>query len=55
MIRIQATNEDDIVTVTTYTGNGGVSDTFLQPGVSDLRGSFRLYKKDMLRSIITKV
>jgi dolichol-phosphate mannosyltransferase len=27
----------------------------LRPGVSDLTGSFRLYKKDMLQDVITKV
>jgi dolichol-phosphate mannosyltransferase len=31
------------------------ADTLLQPGVSDLTGSFRLYKKDMLQDVITKV
>jgi dolichol-phosphate mannosyltransferase len=31
------------------------ADTLLQPGVSDLTGSFRLYKKDMLQTVITKV
>jgi len=27
----------------------------LRPGVSDLTGSFRLYKKNMLQDVITKV
>ncbi|KAF8854829.1 mannose phospho-dolichol synthase [Acephala macrosclerotiorum] len=31
------------------------ADTLLRPGVSDLTGSFRLYKKDMLQDVITKV
>ncbi len=31
------------------------ADTLLQPGVSDLTGSFRLYKKDVLQNAITKV
>ncbi|PVH70454.1 glycosyltransferase family 2 protein [Cadophora sp. DSE1049] len=31
------------------------ADTLLRPGVSDLTGSFRLYKKDMLQNVITKV
>jgi len=31
------------------------ADTLLRPGVSDLTGSFRLYKKDMLHDVITKV
>ncbi|PSS22776.1 glycosyltransferase family 2 protein [Amorphotheca resinae ATCC 22711] len=31
------------------------ADTLLRPGVSDLTGSFRLYKKDMLKNVITKV
>jgi len=31
------------------------ADTLLRPGVSDLTGSFRLYKKDMLQEVITKV
>jgi len=31
------------------------ADTFLRPGVSDLTGSFRLYKKDVLQEVITKV
>jgi len=72
MIRVQATNDYDIVTGTRYAGNGGVygwdlkrkliskganifADTLLRPGVSDLTGSFRLYKKDMLQNVITKV
>jgi len=32
-----------------------IADTFLRPGVSDLTGSFRLYKKDVLQNVITKV
>ncbi|KUJ17658.1 mannose phospho-dolichol synthase [Mollisia scopiformis] len=31
------------------------ADTVLRPGVSDLTGSFRLYKKDVLEKVITKV
>ncbi|KAE9370164.1 glycosyltransferase family 2 protein [Stipitochalara longipes BDJ] len=31
------------------------ADTFLRPGVSDLTGSFRLYKKDVLQEVIAKV
>ena len=31
------------------------ADTLLRPGVSDLTGSFRLYKKDMLQTVIAKV
>ncbi|KAI9702297.1 MAG: dolichol-P-mannose synthesis [Bogoriella megaspora] len=31
------------------------ADTLLRPGVSDLTGSFRLYKKDVLQNVITKV
>lgn len=31
------------------------ADTLLQPGISDLTGSFRLYKKDKLQNVITKV
>lgn len=31
------------------------ADTLLQPGISDLTGSFRLYKKDMLQKVITQV
>ncbi|KAF2665369.1 mannose phospho-dolichol synthase [Microthyrium microscopicum] len=31
------------------------ADTFLRPGVSDLTGSFRLYKKDVLANVISKV
>ncbi|OCK93805.1 glycosyltransferase family 2 protein [Cenococcum geophilum 1.58] len=72
MIRIQATNNYDIVTGTRYAGDGGVygwdlkrkliskganifADMLLRPGVSDLTGSFRLYKKNMLQDVITKV
>jgi len=72
MIRIQATNDYDIITGTRYASDGGVygwdlkrkliskganifADTLLRPGVSDLTGSFRLYKKDMLQDVITKV
>lgn len=72
MIRIQATNDYDIVTGTRYAGDGGVygwdlkrkliskganifADMLLRPGVSDLTGSFRLYKKDMLQDVISKV
>jgi len=73
MIRIQATNDYDIVTGTRYASDGGgvygwdlkrkliskganiFADTLLRPGVSDLTGSFRLYKKDMLQDVITKV
>lgn len=31
------------------------ADTMLRPGVSDLTGSFRLYKKDVLDKVIAKV
>ncbi|PMD26781.1 glycosyltransferase family 2 protein [Hyaloscypha hepaticicola] len=31
------------------------ADTFLRPGVSDLTGSFRLYKKDVLQNVVAKV
>src|ERR1700678_592328 len=31
------------------------ADTLLQPGVSDLTGSFRLYKRDVLGKAIAKV
>jgi len=31
------------------------ADTMLRPGVSDLTGSFRLYKRDVLEKVITKV
>lgn len=31
------------------------ADTLLRPGVSDLTGSFRLYKKDVLAKVIAKV
>ncbi len=31
------------------------ADTMLRPGVSDLTGSFRLYKKDVLAKVISKV
>jgi len=31
------------------------ADTILRPGVSDLTGSFRLYKKDVLDKVIAKV
>ena len=31
------------------------ADTILRPGVSDLTGSFRLYKKDVLEKVIAKV
>ena len=31
------------------------ADTMLRPGVSDLTGSFRLYKKDVLEKVIAKV
>jgi len=30
------------------------ADTMLRPGVSDLTGSFRLYKKDILDKVIAK-
>jgi len=29
------------------------ADTLLRPGVSDLTGSFMLYKKDVLKKVIT--
>jgi dolichol-phosphate mannosyltransferase len=32
-----------------------IADTLLAPGVSDLTGSFRLYKKEVLAKVITKV
>lgn len=31
------------------------ADTMLRPGVSDLTGSFKLYKKDVLEKVIAKV
>jgi len=31
------------------------ADTVLNPGVSDLTGSFRLYRRDVLRNVITQV
>ncbi|KAH6680209.1 family 2 glycosyl transferase [Halenospora varia] len=31
------------------------ADTFLRPGVSDLTGSFRLYKKNVLQEVVAKV
>jgi dolichol-phosphate mannosyltransferase len=37
------------------TGANIFADTLLRPGVSDLTGSFRLYKKDVLEKVITKV
>jgi len=72
MIRLQQTNDYDIVTGTRYAGNGGVygwdlkrkciskganifADTLLRPGVSDLTGSFRLYKTDVFQNVITRV
>ncbi|PVH78686.1 glycosyltransferase family 2 protein [Cadophora sp. DSE1049] len=47
----------DIVTGTRYAGDGGVganlfADTVLRPGVSDLTGSFRLYKRAVLQKVI---
>jgi len=73
MIRLQETDDFDIVTGSRYNGNGaGVygwdlkrklvskganifADTLLQPGVSDLTGSFRLYKRDVLEQTMAKV
>jgi dolichol-phosphate mannosyltransferase len=72
MVKVQATQDYDIVTGTRYAGDGGVfgwdlkrkfvskganifADTMLRPGVSDLTGSFRLYKRDVLEKVITKV
>jgi dolichol-phosphate mannosyltransferase len=37
------------------TGANIFADTLLRPGVSDLTGSFRLYKKDVLEKVIAKV
>ncbi|KAJ4305194.1 dolichol-P-mannose synthesis [Kalmusia sp. IMI 367209] len=71
MIRVQKTQNYDIVTGTRYAGNGGVygwdlkrkfvsrganlfADTVLRPGVSDLTGSFRLYKKEVLEKVIKR-
>jgi len=39
----------------TSKGANILADTLLQPGVSDLTGSFRLYKKHMLQDVISKV
>ncbi|KAI0274004.1 glycosyltransferase family 2 protein [Russula aff. rugulosa BPL654] len=60
---LQQAHNLDIVTGTRYrktssppmpgTTPGGVHDTMLNPGVSDLTGSFRLYKISALRHIIT--
>jgi dolichol-phosphate mannosyltransferase len=36
-------------------GTNLFADTMLRPGVSDLTGSFRLYKKDVLEKAIAKV
>lgn len=73
MIRLQETDDFDIITGTRYNGKGaGVygwdlkrklvskganifADTLLQPGVSDLTGSFRLYKRDVLSQAMAKV
>jgi dolichol-phosphate mannosyltransferase len=72
MVKVQQTEDYDIVTGTRYAGDGGVygwdlkrkfvskganifADTLLRPGVSDLTGSFRLYKKDVLQTVIEKV
>ncbi|KAF0524600.1 Dolichol-phosphate mannosyltransferase [Gigaspora margarita] len=71
-IRLQKSNNYDIVTGTRYAGNGGVhgwnlkrkiisrganflASTLLRPGVTDLTGSFRLYKKEVLEKIMTVV
>ncbi|KAG0021060.1 dolichol-P-mannose synthesis [Podila clonocystis] len=70
MIRLQQSNNLDIVTGTRYAGNGGVygwdlkrkvisrganflATVLLRPGVSDLTGSFRLYKKEVLAKLIS--
>uniref|UniRef100_A0A914YH25 Dolichyl-phosphate beta-D-mannosyltransferase n=1 Tax=Panagrolaimus superbus TaxID=310955 RepID=A0A914YH25_9BILA len=69
MIKLQATQNFDIVTGTRYSQGGGVSgwgmwrktmscganylaQTLLSPGVSDLTGSFRLYRKEVLTKLI---
>ncbi|KAH7098994.1 dolichol-phosphate mannosyltransferase [Auriculariales sp. MPI-PUGE-AT-0066] len=36
-------------------GANFLADTVLSPGVSDLTGSFRLYRKEVLRDVISKV
>ncbi|GBB87965.1 hypothetical protein RclHR1_14470006 [Rhizophagus clarus] len=71
-IRLQRSQNFDIVTGTRYAGNGGVygwdlkrkiisrganflASTLLRPNVSDLTGSFRLYKKEVLERIISLV
>jgi len=73
MIRLQGTDDFDIVTGSRYNGNGAgvygwdlkrklvskganiLADSLLQPGVSDLTGSFRLYKRDVLGQTMAKV
>ncbi|CAG8523157.1 3009_t:CDS:2 [Diversispora eburnea] len=60
-IRTQKSHNYDVVTGTRYSGNGGVyganflASTLLRPRVSDLTGSFRLYKKEVLEKIISVV
>lgn len=68
-IRLQESNNLDVVSGTRYAGNGGVNgwdfkrklisrganfltQLLLRPGASDLTGSFRLYKKDVLEKLI---
>uniref|UniRef100_A0A914EBX0 Dolichol-phosphate mannosyltransferase subunit 1 n=1 Tax=Acrobeloides nanus TaxID=290746 RepID=A0A914EBX0_9BILA len=60
MIRLQKQKNYDIITGTRYSLGGGVvgwdlrRKFLLQPGVSDLTGSFRLYKKDILAKLISE-
>lgn len=68
-IKLQETNDYDVVTGTRYIKDGGVhgwdfkrklvsrganflTQLLLRPGVSDLTGSFRLYKKHVLEKLI---
>ncbi|KAF4633473.1 hypothetical protein G7Y89_g4653 [Cudoniella acicularis] len=56
MIRKQATNDYDIVTGTRYASDGGVYGWDLKRKlISKGANIFRLYKKDMLHDVITKV
>lgn len=70
MIKLQESQNLDVVTGTRYVGTGGVygwdfkrklvsrganflTQLLLRPGVSDLTGSFRLYKKDVLETLVS--
>ena len=44
----------DIKRKMTSVGANVLADVFLRPGVSDLTGSFRLYKKEVLQTVIEK-